>query len=122
MSETLPLLEELLCGLYTFDGVLINPPSPERVIYHRNGVVLHGIEGALVVSSVRLLFIPGFNDVNKLASETAGSAESGKALSEVADMFKAKNLGNADEIETALKNIDTDGSGTLDADELKAFS
>jgi hypothetical protein len=121
MSETLPLLEELLCGLYTFDGVLINPPSPERVIYHRNGVVLHGIEGALVVSSVRLLFIPGFNDVNKLASETAGSAESGKALSEVADMFKAKNLGNADEIETALKNIDTDGSGTLDADELKAF-
>lgn len=121
MAEAPLLLDQLLCGLYPIDGSLINPSSSEGVVYYRNGVVLHGVEGALIVSSVRLLFIPGFIDVNKLASEMVGSAESGKTLSEVAAMFESNNLGNADEIEAALKSIDTDGSGTLDADELKTF-
>jgi hypothetical protein len=97
------------------------PYNSELVVLSRNGVHLHGTEGAIVVTSLRLLFVPGFIDVNKLVSELLGSKANGVGLAEVIDSFKVRGLGSAEVIEAALKNIDSDGSGTLDAKELKTF-
>jgi hypothetical protein len=65
----------------------------ERVLLNRANVLLKnggdGIRGSLILTSLRLVFIPGFVDIQALVAKTLGG-ESERSVSEVAATFSSQ--------------------------------
>ena len=74
-SPKSPTLNELLCGQFPDHAGLFKLPADELVMDYRNGVQLLGsiTTGALVLTSFRVLFLPGFVDAERLVQELVGS-------------------------------------------------
>ena len=120
------------CGYLFSDGFdqespyCLNPSSSalERVLWARDDISLAHSEqrGALVLTSLRLVFIPGFQDISHIVDVTLDGDDS-VDIGDVCETLAEKTFlqWSEQELSSFLYTLDTNGDGKISRNELSTF-